>query len=84
MSSVEFLRARLIGTRFSAGTMPLEVLKDLALLQEMFIEVARWHYLQANPERRRAPKGFANAVSLNLRSVETGSTIIGIDLESSV
>ena len=81
MTSMEFLRIRLVGARFEAGAVPLEVLKDLTLLQEMIIAVARWHYLQDHDERVRAPKGFTSAVSLNLHSLESSNTIIGLLLQ---
>ena len=73
MSGMVFIRPRLIGPRFEDGEMPLEFLGDLAALREMVIDVARWKFLQGNPGRRRAPKGFFESVSLNLAGVEKGS-----------
>ena len=77
----EFLRPRLNGPRFEDGKIPLEMLSDLSALREMVIEVAKWRYLNANPERKRSPKGFTNGVSLALAGVDKGSAIPVIDVE---
>ena len=77
----EFLRPRLIGPRFENGKIPLEMLSDLSTLREMVIEVAKWRYLEGNPERKRSPKGFTNGISLTLASVDKGSAIPVIDVE---
>ena len=75
-----FLKPRLIGTRFEGHSIPLEFLKDLAVIEEMVIEVAKWKFLQANPKRTRAPKGFTDGVSLVLTGVDEGSAIPLISL----
>ena len=77
----EFLRPRLIGARFDDGDIPLEMLSDLSALREIVIEVAKWRYLQANPNRKRSPKGFADGVSFNLTRVEKGSAIPVINIQ---
>ncbi len=81
MSSIEFLLPRLQGERFANGLIPLEFLADLAALGEMIIEVARWRYMEANPNRQRSPRGFADSISLKLTRVDTGSAIPVIILE---
>ena len=43
--TIEFLSPRLVGNRFDQHSIPLEVLKDLAALEELIVEVAKWHYL---------------------------------------
>ena len=81
MSSVEFLKPRLVGRRFDDASIPLEMLGEIAVLGELVIEVAKWRYLQANPDRQRSPRGFADRVSLKLRAVEEGSAVPVINLE---
>lgn len=71
----EFLRPRLVGRRFDQHTIPLDILKDFAALEEMLVEVAKRQYLVANPDRVRSPKGFTKGLELHLTSVEGGSAI---------
>ena len=71
----EFLRPRLVGARFDEHSVPLEFLKDFAALEEMIIEVAKWKFLQAHPDRSRTPRGFTNGLELHLTKVEGGSAI---------
>ena len=78
----EFLRPRLIGPRFDEGKVPLEMLGDLSVLRDLIIEVAKWQYLKANPNRKRSAKGFADGISLTLTGIERGSAIPVIDMES--
>ena len=77
----EFLRPRLTGPRFDEGKIPLEMLGDLSVLQEMVIEVAKWRYLEENPTRKRSPRGFAAGISLALARIEKGSATPVIDAE---
>ena len=77
----DFLRPRMVGSRFEDGKIPLEMLNDLSVLQEMIIEVAKWRYLVGNPHRSRSPKGFADGVSFRLAGVEKGSAVPLIDVE---
>lgn len=72
---VDFLKPRLVGDRFDGHAIPLEVLKDLSVLEELIVEVAKWHYKQDNPERKRIPKGFADEVALKVTEIEEGSAI---------
>ena len=80
MADTDFLRPRLCGTRFEGGVIPLEVLGDLRALGVMLIDVAKWSFLQQNPDRERSPRGFADGVELKLMRIEDGSAIpvIGI------
>lgn len=73
MTSEPFLKPRLTGTRFDGGAIPLEVLADFAALSEMIVEVAKWRYYEANPGRKRVPRGFTDGISLKLTGVESGS-----------
>ena len=76
----EFLRPRLTGVRFVGGAIPLDILNELPVLGEMLFAVAKWRYLQDHPDRKRAPRGFAESASLRLTGVEEGSAIPIIDL----
>lgn len=71
----EFLRPRLIGKRFSEHTLPLDILKDFAVLGEMLVEVAKRRYLEDNPTRKRLPNGFTKGLELHLIAMEQGSTV---------
>ncbi|KAA1259500.1 hypothetical protein LF1_20340 [Rubripirellula obstinata] len=73
--TVDFLSPRLVGDRFNGHAIPLEVLKDLSVLEELIVEVAKWHYRQDNPTRKRIPKGFADEVSLQVTEIGEGSAI---------
>ncbi|AMD92497.1 hypothetical protein [Desulfomicrobium orale] len=70
---IEFLTPRMVGRRFDEHAIPLELLKDLAVLGEMLIEVAKWCYLRDHPERKRSPRGFTDGVALKLSGVGEGS-----------
>jgi hypothetical protein len=78
--SIPFLSPRLVGERFAGHAIPLELLKDLAVLEEMIIEVAKWRYLQEHPDRKRSPRGFTEGISLKLTAVEEGSAIPQVSL----
>ncbi len=41
----DFLKPRLVGARFDGHRVPLEILRDLAVLEQMIVEVAKWQYL---------------------------------------
>ncbi|MGF1612573.1 MAG: hypothetical protein ACFCVA_01315 [Gammaproteobacteria bacterium] len=77
---IEFLTPRMVGPRFAEHAIPLELLKDLAVLEEMIIEVAKWCYLQHHPERKRSPKGFTDDVALKLSGVGEGSAVPRLSL----
>lgn len=71
----EFLKPRLVGTRFEEHSIPVEVLKDWAAFEGLIVEAARWLYLEENPKRKRTPRGFAQSFSLHLSKVEDGSAV---------
>ena len=73
MNSEPFLTPRLIGPRFEGGVIPLAVLGDLAVLEAMFVDVAKWKYRENNPDRKRVPRRFADGMTLKLTGVEEGS-----------
>ena len=78
--AIPFMSPRLIGERFSSHSIPLEVLKDLAVLEEMIVETAKWQYLIDHTDRKRTPRGFTDGISLRLTGVEEGSAIPTIAL----
>ncbi|NTU49721.1 MAG: hypothetical protein HGA87_02295 [Desulfobulbaceae bacterium] len=80
MTMIEFLKPRLCGERFSQTSIPLEFLKDLAVLEEMIFEVAKWKYLKNHPNRVRTPRGFTDGLELKLTGIEDGSAIPIISL----
>lgn len=75
------LRPRLTGRRFERHGIPLEVLKDFAVLEEMIIEVAKYKFFKDHPGRQRVPRGFADGLSLKLHAVEEGSAVPVIEVE---
>ncbi len=80
MTSEPFLKPRLIGTRFDGGVIPLEVLADFAVLEGMIVEVAKWKFREANPDRKRVPHGFTGDITLKLTGINDGSAIPIIEL----
>lgn len=75
-----FLSPRFTGERFTGHSLPLELLKDMAVLEELLIELAKSKYLEENQQRARVPKGFTNGVSLELTGLSAGSAIAQIDM----
>lgn len=71
----EFLKPRLVGTRFEEHSIPVEVLKDWAAFEGLIVEAARWLYLEEYPKRKRTPRGFAQSFALHLSKVEEGSAV---------
>ena len=71
----EFLKPRLIGARFDDHSIPLELLKDFAALEEMLVEVAKWRFRQSHPDRERIRRGFSKGLELHLSAVEEGSAL---------
>ena len=79
MTDRVFIRATLRGKRFKDGELPLSVLADLASLQGMVIDVAKWRFGEANPDRRRSPRGF-DQVYLKLTGLGSGSSVAKIEI----
>ena len=80
MNVPDFLTPRLVGDRFEGHSIPLELLGDLAVLEAMIIEVAKWRYLKENSQRTRSPRKFTQGISLTLTAVEEGSAVARIAL----
>jgi hypothetical protein len=77
---IPFMQPRMVGERFEGHAIPLDMLKDLVVLEEMVVEVAKWRYLQEHQERKRSPKGFTEGISLKLTGVMEGSAVPQIAL----
>ncbi len=73
MQHLDFLIPRLTGKRFDDHTLPLEILKDFAALEEMIVEVAEWKFLQEHSDRKRV-RNFSKDLELHLSGVEPGSS----------
>jgi hypothetical protein len=63
------------GSRFEEHRFPLDLVDDLLILRNMTIEMAKAIYLEKNPERQRVPRNFSNGISIELESIQPGSTI---------
>lgn len=80
MTTIPFLRPRLTGARFDGHAIPLEFLKDLAVLEEMIAEVAKSAFQTDHPNRKRSPRGFSEGIAMKLTGIEDGSAIPVISL----
>ena len=81
MPESEFFHPRLCGPRFQEGAIPLEVLKDIAAIGDMTIEVAKWKYLLDHPQLKRTPKRFTDGIEFKLSRIDKGSAIPVIVME---
>ena len=75
-----FLKPELKGARFNEHAIPLEFLRDLAVLSDMVVEVAKSKFLEERRDRQRSPRGFTDGISLALSGVGEGSAIPSIVL----
>ncbi len=82
MSKEPFVRLRLVGARYDDHSVPLEFLRDIAVLEEMIVEVAKFMFLRDNPDRQRSPRGFTKDIRLALATISPGSTALEILLVS--
>lgn len=80
MTTTPFLRPRLTGARFEERAIPLEFLKDLAVFEEMIVEIAKSTFLTDHPDRKRSPRGFTEGIELKLTGIEEGSAVPVISL----
>ena len=80
MTDFPFLRLRLVGSRFESHSVPLDLLRDVAALEQMVMAVARLKFLERHPDRQRSPRGFTDGVGLALSAVGKGSATIEIEL----
>ena len=80
MSTESFLRLRFVGMRFDDHAIPLELLKNLPVLEEMVVGVAKWMFIKDHPDRHRSPRGFAKGIHLKLTTIDRGSAVLNIGL----
>jgi hypothetical protein len=74
------LRPKFVGERFEQHSIPLDILRDLSVLEEMVIEAAKWRYHLANPDRKRSPRGFTDDITISLTDLSDGSAVPDISL----
>lgn len=79
MESEVFLQPRFTGPRFEGGVIPLHMLADLTVLEQLIVEVAKAKYKESH-DRQRVPRGFVSGISLKLAGIESGSAIVTIKL----
>ncbi|TVR68074.1 MAG: hypothetical protein EA427_11410 [Spirochaetaceae bacterium] len=75
-----FLTPRFTGGRFENHHIPLDILKDLSVLEEFLVEVAKHCYRQDNPNRTRIPRGFTDSVSFGLSGIHQGSVVATVSV----
>ncbi len=80
MTLKPFLQPRLIGDRFTGHAIPLEMLKEISIIQEFILDVAKWQYFKDHPDRKRVPRGFTDGIELKLTKISDGSATLAIDL----
>lgn len=66
----KFLTIRFDGGRFRDHTAPVQTLGELVTIERLLAITAKRLYLEAHPERKRTPKGFADAARLILTATE--------------
>ncbi|MBP3942989.1 hypothetical protein J5U18_05315 [Sphingobacteriaceae bacterium WQ 2009] len=84
MSKKVFIAPRLVGSRFEDHTLPVNILEDFTVLEDLIIEVAKGIYIAENPNRKRVPKGFSDGVYLKLVDIEEGSSIPKFAIASAI
>lgn len=74
-----FLSPRFVGRRFEQHGLPLDILKDFSVFDEMVKSVAKTLY-KRDHSASRVPKKFLDDVSLQIVGLENGSTVARIAL----
>ena len=74
------MRVRLSGGRFKEAELPFFILRDLAPLQDMVIDVAKWLFRKEHG-RVRSPPSFDQAY-LKIVGLYSGSTVTEIDIDT--
>ncbi|MCU0402317.1 MAG: hypothetical protein MUE75_15145 [Algoriphagus sp.] len=72
------------GSRFADHRFPLELVDDLLMLRNMTIEMAKALYIEKHSGRQRVPRNFTSGISIELESIEPGSTIPKLVLVSAM
>lgn len=76
---IPFITPRLVGRRFNEVAVPLKLLKDFAVFEDLIVQTAKLCYLEANPNRKRV-RGLTDGISIRLTGIESGSTKLAIAL----
>ena len=74
------MSVKLSGGRFKEAELPFFILGDLAPLQDMVVDVAKWLFREESG-RRRSPSSFDQAY-LKIVGLQPGSTIAEIDIDT--
>ncbi|MGW4325432.1 hypothetical protein ACWEKR_06020 [Nocardia sp. NPDC004573] len=74
-SSRKFGAFRFAGGRYETPGLPVFAMAELQRYAKLVGAVAHALYLEHNPDRKRVPQGFAEALDLRLTSVEMGSVV---------
>lgn len=82
MNDENFFRLHFKGARFDGHEIPLDVLRDLSVLNDIILDIAVKKYMASNPKRQRLPRGFRNQNWLTLSRVEPGSVRVCIAVAS--
>ena len=78
MSKSGIVRTRMSGGRFKEAGLPLFMLGDLAPLQDMVVDIAKWLFREEYG-RRRSPSSF-NQTHLKIAGLHSGSAVAEIDI----
>ncbi|MBE8723532.1 hypothetical protein [Flavobacterium hungaricum] len=70
-----FMRPKLKGQRFEDHRLPVSIMEDFSVLEELIFDLAKKIYIDQNPERKRVPNHFTENVSLKLSRLDDGSVI---------
>lgn len=78
--SNEFLTVKLSGKRFNSHILPMDILSDFKILENMIVAQAKAHYFETHPDRKRLPKGFINNITMGLSNIEKGSVVCDVEI----
>jgi len=66
---------RFVGERFDDHGIPLSILSELSILEDITLLIAKDLYLKGNVDRKRVLKNFDQGITFELKSIEKGSVI---------
>ncbi len=78
----EIVRLTFRGERFEDHALDISALDELKRFQSIFRATARDAWLQGNPERKRVPRNFEQSMTLLLRNIEQGSTVVPLEIRT--
>ena len=77
---LQFMRVRLHGGRFKGAELPFFILGDLAPLQEMVVDVAKWLFKQEHGRGRASPD--FNQIYLKVVGLDSGSCVVDVAIDT--